>query len=60
VADHGYLPRSDPLDPPSGREARRLGKGEEVTDQIIDDLNFDDEILAIMYENRPETAVVID
>jgi restriction system protein len=63
MADHGDLPTYRDLILPTLRAVEKLGgsaKAKEITDQIIDDLNFDDETLAIMYENRPETAVVID
>ena len=63
MADYGDLPTCRDLVRLSLRAVEELGvsaKSHEITDQIIDDLDVDDETLGIMYENRPETAVVID
>jgi hypothetical protein len=63
MADHGDLPSYRDLILPTLRAVEKLrgsAKSREITDWITDDLNFDDESLGFMYENRAETAVVID
>jgi restriction system protein len=63
MADNGDLPTYRDLILPTLRAVEALGgsaKAREITDQIIDELDFDDQALGIMYENRPETSVLID
>jgi restriction system protein len=48
---------------PTIRAVHELGgsaKANEIKTQIIDDLAISDEMLGVMYENRPETSVAID
>jgi restriction system protein len=57
------LPRYRELLLPTLRAVEALGgsaKAREISDQIIDDLGFDDEMLGFTYENKPEKAVLID
>jgi restriction system protein len=57
------LPRYRELILPTLRAVEALGgsaKAREISDQIIDDLGFDDEMLGFTYENKPEKAVLID
>lgn len=57
------LPTYKDLILPTLRAVERLGgsaKVGEITAQIIEDLGITDEILGIMYENRPATSVIID
>jgi restriction system protein len=63
MADHGDLPTYRDLILPTLRAVEKLGgsaKSREITNQIISDLVLDDDALGVMYENRPETAVIID
>lgn len=57
------LPTYRDLILPTLRAVDKLGgtaKAREITRQIIDDLGLTDEVLGVMYENRPETSVLID
>lgn len=57
------LPTYRDLILPTLRAVDELGasaKATEIKSQIIDNLALSDEMLGVMYENRPETSVVID
>jgi restriction system protein len=63
MAEHGDLPTYRDLILPTLRAVENLGgsaKSHEISRQITDDIGLDDETLGVMYENRPETAVVLD
>jgi restriction system protein len=63
MADHRELPTYRDLILPTLLAVEKLGgsaKAREITNQMIDDLRLDDHTLGVMYEGRPETAVVID